>query len=375
MPQVRHSCMLHLAIVGFGICLGVVAASISTSLGAEDQSSLVSSEYRNLVPHRLLPLLHAPEVHRELDLNDEQVAKLEDWFRKVDGRWLRLRIIPTEKQIHELDRLESETRDWLEGHFDSKQNRRLRQLEWQSLGARMLLRNDFAREINITQDQQRQFAEIAKVTDEMSKNRSQAEGDQRENQGVQSILKEEQRRRFNSIVGRIFETQQLKRIYPMAPELLPTANWFNSQPLTLESLKGKVVLVHFYAFQCHNCQANFNVYRRWHEKLKEKGVVVLGIQTPETPTERDPKAVCNAAMDEQLSFPILIDLESKNWDAWGNTMWPTVYVVDKRGYLRHWLQGELNWQGATGDQTIEKIVDFALAESDEELGKDVGRSP
>jgi peroxiredoxin len=312
----------------------------------------------------LLPLIHAPEVHRELDLNDEQVAKLEDWFRKVDGRWFRLRIMPIEKQIPELERLESETREWLEGHFDSKQNRRLPQLEWQSLGARMLLRNDFAREINLTQDQQRQLAEIAKVTDETPKNRPQADGVQRENQGVQSILKEEQRRRFNSVVGRTFETQQLKRIYPMAPELLPTENWFNSQPLTLESLKGKVVLVHFYAFQCHNCQANFNVYRRWHEKLKEKGVVVLGIQTPETPTERDPKAVCKAAVDEQLSFPILIDLESKNWEAWGNTMWPTVYVVDKRGYLRHWWQGELNFQGAAGDQTIEKIIDFALAESD-----------
>lgn len=364
MPAGMRSLIPHLTIVGFGMCLGAVVASPSTSSGAEDQSHLVSSEYRSLVPHRLLPLLHAPEVHRELNLSDEQVAKLEDWFRKVDGRWFRLRILPTEKQIPELDRLESETRDWLQVHFDSKQNRRLRQLEWQSLGARMLLRNDFAREINVTQDQQRQLAEIAKVTDQTPKDRPQADGGQRENQGVQSILKEEQRRRFNGVVGQTFETQQLKRIYPMAPELLPTKNWFNSQPLTLESLKGKVVLVHFYAFQCHNCQANFSVYRRWHEKLKEKGVVVLGIQTPETPTERDPKAVCKAAVDEQLSFPILIDLESKNWEAWGNTMWPTVYVVDKRGYLRHWWQGELNWQGATGDQTIEKIVDLALAESD-----------
>jgi peroxiredoxin len=324
---------------------------------------IVSQELRSLVPNRLLALLHAPEVHEELGLSSDQVAKLETWFAKVDGPWFRARILPPEKQFPELDRLETETLEWLQTNFDSKQNRRLRQLEWQSLGARMILRNDFARELNITADQQRQLADIAKSTDDAAKNGTQAQAAQRENQSVQSILTEEQRRRFNSVVGESFDTQKLQRIYPMAPELVPTSTWFNSKPLTLESLRGKVVLVHFYAFQCHNCQANFNIYRRWHEKLQEKGVVVLGIQTPETPAERDPKAVCKAATDEKLNFPILIDLESKNWDAWGNTMWPTVYVVDKQGYIRHWWQGELNWQGATGDQTIEKVVDIALAES------------
>ena len=49
--------------------------------------------------------------------------------------------------------------------------------------------------------------------------------------------------------------------------------------------------------------------------------------------------------------------EKKNWDAWGNTMWPTVYVVDKRGYIRYWWMGELQWQGARGDKYIERLVD------------------
>lgn len=349
--------------LGCVLCLGLTISMSMPLFGAGDRSSPVSSELRSLVPHRLLALLHAPEVHQELGLSSEQVEKLEAWFAKVDGPWFRARILPPEKQFPVLDRLESETLEWLQVNFDSQQNRRLRQLEWQSLGARMILRNDFARELNITADQQRQFAEVAQSTDAAAKNGTQPQAVQRENQSVQSILKDEQRRRFNSVVGETFDTQKLQRIYPMAPELVPTATWFNSKPLTLESLRGKVVLVHFYAFQCHNCQANFNIYRRWHEKLQEKGVVVLGIQTPETPAERDPNAVCKAATDEKLNFPILIDLESKNWDAWGNTMWPTVYVIDKRGYIRHWWQGELNWQGATGDQTIEKVVDLALAES------------
>jgi peroxiredoxin len=148
----------------------------------------------------------------------------------------------------------------------------------------------------------------------------------------------------------------------MAPELVAVEHWINSEPLTLAKLRGKVVLVHFYAFQCHNCHANFDIYRRWHGQLRERGVVVLGIQTPETSRERDPQAVKAAARDRELQFPILVDLDSENWKAWGNTMWPTVYVVDKQGYLRHLWQGELNWNGATADKTIEQVVEQALAE-------------
>ncbi len=111
-----------------------------------------------------------------------------------------------------------------------------------------------------------------------------------------------------------------------------------------------------------NCHANFEIYRRWHEQWREKGVVVVGIQTPETSQERDPAAVKSAAAERTLEFPIMVDVASKNWDAWGNTMWPTVYVVDKNGYLRQWWQGELNWKGATADKTIEQVVEQLLAE-------------
>mgnify|MGYP003467310104 FL=1 len=97
-------------------------------------------------------------------------------------------------------------------------------------------------------------------------------------------------------------------------------------------------------------------------QLREKGVEVIGIQTPETSQERDPAAVKSAAASRKLEFPILVDLESKNWGAWGNTMWPTVYVVDKNGYIRHWWQGELNWKGATADKTIENVVQKLLDE-------------
>src|SRR5690606_34428722 len=118
-------------------------------------------------------------------------------------------------------------------------------------------------------------------------------------------------------------------------------------------LRGKVVVIHFYAFQCSNCHANFPIYRRWHQEWADKDVVLIGIQTPETQPEHELKAIRAAAKEKELKFPIVADLKADCWKSWGNTMWPTVWVVDKHGYLRVWWEGELNWQGATGDKTIE----------------------
>ncbi len=183
-----------------------------------------------------------------------------------------------------------------------------------------------------------------------------------EHVGCVDVLTAAQKRQVASIIGSPLDTTKLKRIYPMAPEFATGTEWFNSSPMTLASLRGQVVLVHFYAFQCHNCHANFAIYQKWHKQWKDKGVVVIGIQSPETKLESDASAVRQAAADRGLEFPIIMDSEMKNWNAWANTMWPTVYVVDKRGYLRHWWQGELNWQGATADKLIEQVVESALAE-------------
>ncbi len=112
----------------------------------------------------------------------------------------------------------------------------------------------------------------------------------------------------------------------------------------------------------HNCIANFGHYRRWDETLRDKGVRVIGIQTPETAAEKRSDRVRAAAEKDKFHFPVLIDLENQNWKAWGNTMWPTVYIIDKRGYIRFWWQGELNWQGATVDQKIDSLINRLVAE-------------
>jgi hypothetical protein len=70
--------------------------------------------------------------------------------------------------------------------------------------------------------------------------------------------------------------------------------------------------------------------------------------------------VQQAAKEQGFGFPVLIDLKSSNWDAWGNTMWPTVYVIDQQGYLRVWWQGELKGPEAKGDEVISKAVEKLL---------------
>lgn len=357
-----------------------VGKSNSDRLSYPDfEKRLVESQSRprDLIPHQLLPLLHAAEVQRELKLNGDQITELEKCFARLDGEWFRSRITPADPQAATINKLEADFWQWAPSVLKPDQVNRVKQLELQAIGSRMFLREDIARQLKLTKSQTDKLLELVRATESAQKNlqaaskkkqptqeleKSYAEAAGSEQRGFLDTLTAGQKQQLTSMIGSPFDTTKLKRIYPMAPELASDTEWFNSSPLTLESLRGKVVLVHFYAFQCHNCHANFAIYQKWHKQWKEKGVVVIGIQSPETKQERDSQAVRQAAVDRGLDFPIIMDSEMKNWNAWANTMWPTVYVVDKRGYLRHWWQGELNWQGATGDKVIEQVVESALAE-------------
>jgi peroxiredoxin len=333
----------------------------------------------DLIPRRGLGVAHAAEVQRELELSDGQVAELERFFARVDGDWFRSRILPVSEQAAVLERLEQGLWEWASTALEPEQLVRLREIEFQAVGSRILLRGDVAKQLKLTATQTDKLVGAARATqaafDELQAaqrkrqpsddvERRYREASEAERQAVGQLLTSRQKSQLSALVGEPFDTTQLKRIYPMAPEFATETEWFNSKPQTLANLRGKVVIVHFYAFECHNCHANFEVYKRWHRQWRDKGVVVIGIQSPETSRERSPEAVRQAAAEKGLDFPIIMDTDMKNWNAWANTMWPSVYVVDKHGYLRHWWQGELNWQGATGDQAIERVVESALAESD-----------
>lgn len=88
----------------------------------------------------------------------------------------------------------------------------------------------------------------------------------------------------------------------------------------------------------------------------------MGVQTPELSSERGRKNVANNAKQKGLEFPIIADDQKNNWNAWGNSMWPSVYLIDKKGYARFWWYGELKWQGYEGQKVAKQRIQELLAE-------------
>lgn len=356
----------------------------SRGLAAEDAGFAATSvdpgDLR--IPQFLLNLVHSVEGQREMGVNDESRDGFESVLRKVDADWLRLRVKPEPEQRRAMARAEKVVLDDVESRFGARAVSRLRQLELQAQSARAFLRPDVGDHLGLETGQKVRLAELVAKTEAASaKVQSiRATNDPEQSAALiaasaahqqlkvgewaaaEAILTPAQRNRFRSLLGVRVDTSKFGRIHALVPELIDTGHWLEDRKVRLADLRGKVVLVHFYAFQCHNCQANFGIYKRWHASLKAKGVELVGIQTPETAAERDPAKVIEAAHRDGFEFPVLIDLKNPNWTAWGNSVWPTVYVVDKRGYLRSWWVGELNWQGAQGDKIVERLVDRLRSE-------------
>jgi thiol-disulfide isomerase/thioredoxin len=116
--------------------------------------------------------------------------------------------------------------------------------------------------------------------------------------------------------------------------------WLNTQPLTSESLRGKVVLVDFWTYTCINWLRTLAYVRAWAEKYKDRGVVVVGVHTPEFPFEQDIDNVRQAASDMNVWYPIALDSDYAVWRAFSNRYWPAVYIADAEGRIRHHQFGE-----------------------------------
>ncbi len=142
-----------------------------------------------------------------------------------------------------------------------------------------------------------------------------------------------------------------------APEIIPGGAWFNSDPLTLAELKGKVVIVDFWTYSCINCQRTFPYLRDWNEKYKDKGLVIIGVHAPEFEFEKSEKNVAQAIEDFKLTYPIVQDNDFATWRAYKNRHWPAKYFIDKEGYIRYSHFGE----GAYDES--EKVIQELLKEA------------
>ena len=103
-------------------------------------------------------------------------------------------------------------------------------------------------------------------------------------------------------------------------------------------------------------------YNRWHADFPEDRFQIIGIHRPEFQHDRQLPKIEHAAQEMGIAYPIAVDNASKNWDAWANQVWPSVYVIDKQGFVRYWWYGELNWQGAAGEQRMRQRIEALLDE-------------
>ena len=107
-----------------------------------------------------------------------------------------------------------------------------------------------------------------------------------------------------------------------APDFVGLGNWFNSPPLKLADLRGKVVLVNFWTHGCVNCVNTLPHVTQLYAKYRDRGFVVVGIHTPEFPFERSAANVQAALKRHGITYPVAQDNDSQTWNAWHNQYWP-----------------------------------------------------
>ena len=142
-------------------------------------------------------------------------------------------------------------------------------------------------------------------------------------------------------------------------------DWLNSPPLTAADVRGKVVLVDFWTYTCINWLRTLAYVRAWAEKYHDRGLVVVGVHTPEFPFERDVENVRQAAKDMRVEYPIALDSNYAVWRAFSNRYWPAVYIADAQGQIRHHQFGEGQYE------ECERVIQQLLREAGEGIGEDL----
>jgi cytochrome c biogenesis protein CcdA/thiol-disulfide isomerase/thioredoxin len=135
-------------------------------------------------------------------------------------------------------------------------------------------------------------------------------------------------------------------ILPVEGELPPLDGlgpWFNSEPLTREQLRGKIVLIDFWTYSCINCLRSIPYVRAWDERYRKDGLVVIGVHAPEFAFEREPANVARAVRDLGIRYPVALDNSYKLWSALKNNYWPAHYFIDAEGRVRYHHFGEGNY--------------------------------
>jgi len=139
-------------------------------------------------------------------------------------------------------------------------------------------------------------------------------------------------------------------------QLFGTRQWLNA-PLHPQDVRGKVVLVNFWTYSCINCLRTLPHVRAWAEKYRDRGLVVIGVHTPEFAFEKDIANVRKASLSLGVGYPVIIDNDFSIWRAFDNQAWPALYFVGADGRVRHHTLGE------GGYEQSERLIQQLLSEA------------
>jgi cytochrome c biogenesis protein CcdA/thiol-disulfide isomerase/thioredoxin len=161
--------------------------------------------------------------------------------------------------------------------------------------------------------------------------------------------------------------------YGAAPDVQDVTAWINSPPLSVLDLRGKVVLVDFWTYSCINCLRTLPYLKAWDTRYRSKGLVILGVHTPEFAFERDLGNVRAAVKRLGVTYPVALDNGYGTWKAYSNNYWPADYLVDQAGRVRDVHFGEGDY--AQTERNIRLLLEAGKAGRLPQAGRDTDRTP
>jgi thiol-disulfide isomerase/thioredoxin len=174
--------------------------------------------------------------------------------------------------------------------------------------------------------------------------------------------------------------------YGPAPALVAGGKWYNTQgivsgngtndtdlngqpqpPLTMEELRGKVVILDFWTYSCVNCVRTIPYLKAWYDTYRDQGLVILGVHTPEFEFEKNPANLQRAIKEFGIDWPVVQDNDYAQWRAYSNRYWPAHYFIDATGRVRYFQFGEGKYE------VSERVIRDLLTESGAVLGKPISQ--
>ena len=332
-----------------------VAACVWTVVAAESASQQTDVGLEPPMLDARAFLIRDPAIMEALRLTEQQSEEVRQLSSTLDGLLFSLRDAdprPTDASLVSAINQIHEKLTPLSQILSPAQQQRLLQLRRQYEGIVTLFRPEVTQQLKLTDAQLEKIRRLYQQSARQQKAAASKDNAANQIQQIQTdqlrqtmqVLDEPQRKQWLQMLGEPFDFSKRQPVFFPAPELRQVSAWINSEPLSMESLRGKVVIVHFWTFGCINCIHNYPAYKDWTGGMMPTKVVMLGIHTPEFESEKDLAAFKQKVRSEGLEFPIAVDNDKANWNVWSNRIWPAVYLVDKSGRVRFWWYGELNWQ-------------------------------